>query len=237
MRINVSTQTHVAISAAGEPFVMPRSTNVLEWDPQGAMIGTDSWFADPLLNAPGRLRLQALLGTFPAEWNGVPAAAAYSNVAVLEIVLPQNERDLEIWKQMLVLAGGKWTPGYVATLARDFARNVVVEHPESAYAGWFAASAPWQPSRESAALLRGWLEEAPQDEHTEWREYRLALLEEFAAREWTRSTRGEVRQFIDDARRRLTKLQRSNRRTIRRAATERLASVADAERSLNERER
>jgi hypothetical protein len=221
----------VAVSLLGETFVRPRGSTLLQVEVEGAAIQPFSWFDDPRLNMPGRFRLQAAIGTFPGEFPVVPESAIRSNIDTLDVVTPEGV-DFAIWKEMLAIGKGRWSPGQIVSTAREFARRVVVEMPESAYAGWFATSAPWQPARESAALLRNWLAQAPPDEFTEWREFRLALLEEHAARQWTSIPRDQVHAHIQRARSLLLKLKGSKNAKIARAATERMDFNADLDELL-----
>lgn len=221
-----SDRPHFDVVLLGDPFVLPHSSTVLEIEVEGAAIQAYSWFDDPRLNKPGRLQLQAILGTFSPELTEIPEGAIRSNVAALDIQTPTGV-DLAVWKEMLAIGNGSWVPGLIATTARELTRRVVTETPQSSYAGWFATSAPWEPTRESAALLRSWLAQAPQDALTEWRQYRLALLEEHAARQWSRSTPDEVRAHIRAARTLLAQSKKSKNPKIARLAAEREELDAD----------
>jgi len=222
----------VAVGMLGKTDVGPRSSTLLEVEARGAALQEFSWFDDPRLNMPGRYRLQIVMGTFSAEGPAVPASALRTNTATLDVVMPVGV-DLAVWKEMLRAGAGKWAPSVlIHTAGSELARRVITETPRSAYAGWFAASGPWQPARVSAALLRDWLEQAPPDEFTEWREYRLALLEEGSTRQWSDIPPDQARTHVRRALTLLTKLKQSKNPNVARAAAERLEFDADLEESI-----
>jgi hypothetical protein len=210
-----------------ESFLGPRSSTLLDLEVQGAAIQPYDWLFDSRVNLPGRYRLQAVMGTFSGEFPEVPESAIRTNTATLHVLTPEG-LDLAVWKEMLVVGKGSWTPGMIASsmAGQELARRVVTEMPQSTYAGWFATSGPWQPTHESAALLRGWLAQARPDEFTEWREFRLAIFEEAAAGQWSRIPRDEVKAHVRNSRALLAKLMRSKNAKIARLAKERLAESA-----------
>jgi len=225
----VGNQAHPQLGgvALNESFLGPHSSTLLELEARGAAIQPFDWFEDPRLNMPGRYRLQVVLGTFSGEFPEVPESAIRTNTSTLDVLMPEGI-DLAVWKGMLVVGKGSWTPGLIASMeGQAFARRVVTEMPESTYAGWFAASGPWRPMHESAVLLSGWLAQAKPDEFTEWRELRLALFEEGAARQWNQIPREEVRPHIRNSRALLEKLTRSKNVKIARLAKERLEASAE----------
>ncbi len=210
-----------------EPIPAP-STVVVEARCEGNLL-QHNWFADPRLHRTGRYQLQVIVGRFSGEQATIPEQGIRSSVAALQVTEPTGV-DLAIWRQMQTLKNGSWRAGYLFTEPGiSFATRVLAETPYAQYAGWFAATGIGERSTGSADALRAWLSQASHDQYTEWRELRLALFENGAAREWTGIKKEEVQRHLRNAQGLTAKLKASTNQEIATRATELLKVVADLE--------
>jgi hypothetical protein len=209
--------------------VPARASVILEARATGSAI-EPGWFDDPRLNQPGRFQLQVQMGTFPGDLLVAPEGGTKSTTAILQVNEPTGD-DALIWGEMLRVGNGRWTAGVAACDdGGRLAQRVVTEYPHSAYAGWFATSGVSRDPAISAVALRAWLSQASQDEYTEWRQLRLAIYEEYAARYRGSNSSDEARQHVRAARALLEALIKSARnQAVAAKATEQLADVSELE--------
>jgi len=143
------------------------------------------WLQDSRLFRSGRYELQAFFDDsfIPSEGIGGPAttidqvrqASVSSTAAVLTVHEPTGA-DADAWQ--LMNSGRGWHHNYLlGDAGRRLAQQVVKAYPLSAYAGWIAATGAKGSALDRAEMLRAWLERAPADAYTEWRQWRLAVFE------------------------------------------------------------
>jgi len=152
------------------------------------------WLGDARFRRPGRFELQAFfddsyiptesfLGS-PTTIEQVRQRGIGSTIAVLNVREPTGV-DAEAWQVMN--RGRGWAPAFLFDdEGRRLAEQVTKTYPLSVYAGWIATTGTKGTTLERAEMLRTWLEKAPADAYTEWRQQQLAVFELGASDELAR---------------------------------------------------
>jgi hypothetical protein len=129
------------------------------------------WFHDRRLRNPGRFELQAFFGDSivgDLAIDEVRQRGAASNVAILTVREPSG-LDADVWAAIRERDARAHAKGsFSAAEETAFAKRIVRQYPDSAYAPWFAFVAASR-EQESRALLRDAIARTAADPLTDWR--------------------------------------------------------------------
>jgi len=210
--------SHEVLNLKDWPGKIGAGETIERWFRTDGTFRKPEWLGDARFRRPGRFELQAFFDDsyIPTEsFRGAPTTIEQvrqrgisSTIAVLNVREPTGI-DAEAWQ--LMNRGRGWAPAFLfENEGKRLAEQVMKAYPLSVYAGWIAATGAEGTTLDHVEMLRAWLEKAPADAYTEWRQRQLAVFELGASDELARRDPQKSAALLAAAGARLNRLVRES---------------------------